>query len=549
MDTNGSIRNWTRLLRSVALTAGAALALALPSGAQASPPAPNAQTQPMIDGCQRSPGALLTKQSPEWAYVYNTPPSQPAPPPQWVSGVVSSGNPEFQAVHTAGGDLPQGHEAFDFNVNIAPDPAYTFLLGSANYAGSGEETGRLHTEWEDTVVPKFAWPEPGNRIMEKGSWIWDCGHWGTPTNVFSPDYWLPKEGQPCPGPILPDPSQCVITGERTEFHPYRVLWTQREPSPRSPTGENEGDIFASTDQTLAGVESDCAHEHPAPQSPDPVHPFLYGPDYTLCLATRPQWQDVSGSYSFLLPAPPKPSADAKLTFRAVNQGSVNAPAPKLVKEGNGVRVTFSLHSSPGQSTVMAYEIFAGWKQLRPSTPPTHLRVTFDRLEIHRAQDPGCSGGIPVPGCDLESTRPNQVTTPPGDWNLFWDVNGIWGQWAPGNGEFLTTDGQTLLPSSQLKPVDLYVPQGKGWRLYVHGRECDLNALDPTNPFSDCPSNEEAADDNDVQGEILDTYPSALGSLGTHRSNAATASNDPTSTCPDANAEGCYSLTYTVSVAP
>jgi hypothetical protein len=126
------------------------------------------------------------------------------------------------------------------------------------------------------------------------------------------------------------------------------------------------------------------------------------------------------------------------------------------------------------------------------------------------------------------------------------VNGIWGQWAPGNGEFLTTDGQTLTPSPQLKPVDLYVAPGRGWRLYVHGRECDLNALDPANPFADCPTNQELADDNDVQGEIVDSYASAQASVGIHRSNAATASNDPTSTCPDANAAGCYSLTYTVA---
>jgi hypothetical protein len=508
--------------------------------ALAAPPAPDAQTQPLADGCQRNPGALLTKQSPEWAYVYNTPPSEPPPQPQWVHGVVSSGNPAFQAVHTAGGDLPQSHEAYDFNVNILPDPDYQFLLGSANYAGNGEETGRLHTEWEDLVVPKFAWPEPGDRIAERGSWVWDCGHWGTPTNVFSPDYWLPKEGQPCPGPVLPDPRQCQITGERTEFHPYRALWVERKPSPRSPQGDNEGDIFVSTDQTVAGVEADCAHTHPAP----PGSP-IYGPDYTACLETEPQWQDVSGNYSFLVPAPPKPSPDSRLTYRAIDQGSsASAPRPTLTREGDAVRVTFSLHSQRDRDLTMAYGVLVGWRKPAPA-PPTHLRITFNRLEIHRAQDPGCSGGAPIPGCELESTRANQATTPPGDWNLYWDVSGIWGQWAPGNGEFLTTDGEVLQPSPLLAPVDLYVPPGQGWRLYVHGRECDLNALDPANPFADCPTNEEAADDNDVQGEILDTYPSVQASLGVHRSNAATASNDPTSTCPDANAEGCYSLTYTV----
>ena len=30
-----------------------------------------------------------------------------------------------------------------------------------------------------------------------GNWVWDCGHWGVPTEIFSPDYVLPKDGQPC----------------------------------------------------------------------------------------------------------------------------------------------------------------------------------------------------------------------------------------------------------------------------------------------------------------------------------------------------------------
>jgi hypothetical protein len=98
-----------------------------------------------------------------------------------------------------------------------------------------------------------------------------------------------------------------------------------------------------------------------------------------------------------------------------------------------------------------------------------------------------------------------------------------------------------------------VPPGKGWRLYVHGRECDLGGVNPARPLADCPTDKELSDGNDVQGMILDSYPSAAASLGTHRSNALTAHSDPTSTCPDnvngtnPNPQGCYSLTYTVTV--
>ena len=243
----------------------------------------------------------------------------------------------------------------------------------------------------------------------------------------------------------------------------------------------------------------------------------------------------------------KPSADATLTYRAVDEGSVDAPPPTLTQEGDAVRVSFHLDSTANQRVVMAYRFFVGWDSLALPDVPTHLRVTFDQLDIHRAMDPGCSLTAPVPNCKAESTRTNQGTTAPGDWNLYWDVNGIWGQWPPG--ELLTNDGDTL---NGTQSVDLYVPPGKGWRLFVHGRECDLNGVDPSRPLADCPTNTELADDNDVPGMILDSYPSAEASLGTHTSDAQTKQSDPTSTCPydvsgtNPNPNGCYSLTYTVT---
>jgi hypothetical protein len=526
-------------------------ALAAPAAGQ-SAPSPDPLSQSLADGCQRNATALIAAQTPEWVYVYNTPPNQPPPAPRWVTGTVSSQNPAFQAVHTSGADFAFGHDAYDFNLNLIPDAQYAYLMaGSAtaktgNFPGNGEETARLHTEWEDLTVIKSAWPEPGDRVTQRGSWVWDCGHWGTPTNIFSPDYDLPHEGQPCPllpgAPLISDPSQCAITGERTEFHPYRALWVQRAQSPSSPFGENQGELFVSTHKTRAGKTADCAHRFPPPPSVVLPNPSFYGADFRSCVDTDSNWQDVSGVYSFFLPAPPQPSPQAKLTFRAINQGSVGAPAPSLSADGNGVRVTFHLSSQPNQRLVMAYTIFAGWNVVPASALPAHLRISLDKLEIHRAMDPGCARDARVPGCDQESTRGNQATTAPGDWNIFWDVNGIWGQWAPGNGEFLTHDGDVLNGD---RSIDLYVPPGKGWRLFVHGRECDINAVDPTRPLADCPTNSEAADNNDVQGLILVHAGSGGSYLGTHRVNALTKKADPTSTCPDENAEGCYSLTYTV----
>ncbi len=544
-------------------TVGVLVSPVTPAAVADNPPAPDptgAEAQSLKDGCQRDPAALIAQQTPEWAYVYNTPQDQPPPPPRWVSGVLDSYDHRFAPVHTSGGDFAFGHDTYDFNYNLIPDPEYTFLLaghgpaGASNatgsYAGRGEGTARLHTEWEDLTVPKFAWAEPGDRVTMLGSWVWDCGHWGTPTNVFSPDYGLPRVGQPCPllpgAPVITDPSQCKITGEDTEFHPYRAVFVERQqqpdsyfypypdPSengvnpykalgdnPNSLLGENEGDIFVSTDKTRAGKLEDCAHKFPPPPSVVLPNPAFYPATFKACVETEPNWQDVSGHYSFFLPAPPRPTRDARLVFRAVKRASVNAPAPRLKAEGNGVRVKFDLHSTPNRRLVMGYTIFAGWSLVPVSALPDHLRVTLDRLVIHRAMDPGCSGGAPIPGCKAESTRQNQATTAPGDWNLYWDVNGIWGRWLDRmhrpEGELLVRDGQVLHTES----ADLYVPPGKGWRLFVHGRECDINVADPTRPMRDCPSNRELADGNDVIGSGVFTFASAASSLGAHWLNGPT----------------------------
>jgi hypothetical protein len=454
---------------------------------------------------------------------------------------VNSYSPRYAAAHPSGGDLPTSHNAYDFNVNILPDAQYRYLLGGSaatgtgNYAGTGEETARLHTEWEDLTLPRFGWPQAGDRVLERGSWVWDCGHWGTAVSVFSPTY----EAQ-CGDGRLGSPA-CPFTGERTEFHPYRVLWDQRRNSPRSPYAENQADLFISTDQTPAGQIADCAHKHPPP----PGSTQTYRPDYVACLQSSPAWQDVTGHYSFFLPAPPRLGSTATLRFRAVNHGSVAAPQPRLVAQPNGVRVVLDVHSRPHHRVVVAYTFYVGWTNVPAAALPTHLRVRIARLVVHRAMDPGCSAGIPLPQCSLESTNHNQLTTPPGEWDLYLDANGIWTSWAPGAGEFQPTDGQVF---SSTQTIDLYIPRGQGWTFYAQGRECDLGGLRPLHPMGDCPTDtKEIATDNDVPGQIVNTYPSAGASVGTHTSDAQTAAADPTSTCPPTNPHGCYTLTYTVTI--
>src|SRR4051794_17367403 len=121
------------LARRAAVVVAAIAVLAPASALATTDVQPNSQTQPLADGCQRSPAGLLTFTSPEWVYVYRE------REPRVVEGTAVS-------THTAGGDLPQGHDWYDLNSNINVDPAYAFLLGTGNFAGNGEETGRLHVE-------------------------------------------------------------------------------------------------------------------------------------------------------------------------------------------------------------------------------------------------------------------------------------------------------------------------------------------------------------------------------------------------------------------
>jgi hypothetical protein len=475
---------------------------------------PDPAVQAGLDGCTRHPVGQLTRLEPEWVYVGDkgAPAAGPPPAARWASGIVSSGGSAELASHPTGVDLPVTHDSYDFTFNLRVDPAYAFLLGGERQAGTGnfegndEERARLHLERESRAFPLFAWPEGGDRVSVLGNWIWDCGHWQ-------------------PG------------GERTEFHPFRVLWLQRNPlgavggaSPRSPFGESEGDLFASTVATPAGISADCAHQTKGDQAA-----------FKACLLSAPNWQDVSGRYQLQLSAPPKPSPGAKLTVRIVDAGSSPGVPPLQVRrEAHGVSVSVQLASTPGQRLLLAKEVFVGWTPLPASSLPEHLRLSFHSLLIRRAMDPGCQQA----GCTTpETTNTDQISQPPGEWNLYWDVAGIWNQWQP---IVLRVHDGELVPVRQ--SVDFYLARNAPWRVLLTGRECDFGALSFSNPQQPpwpCPPSNEfgSAAGDDVPGTIYNTYPTPTAGLGTHHANAQLTG----STCPPINRHGCYAVTYNVQL--
>ncbi len=262
--------------------------------------------------------------------------------------------PAPQALAGVVGSVSPGAE---LDIGVTPDSASSFLLA----AGASS----LVVARDAASFPAFAWPEPGDRVQLSGSWVWNCTKWKP-------------------------------AGERTELDPFRSLWVQRSLAAESPWGETEGDLFVSTDSTQAGVAADCALQ----------------PDYASCLPSQVQWHDVSGLYSFVLPAPPKPPGAGKLFARIVDRGG---PAPTVTLRNGAATVTMRLASAPGVPLVVAKQVFLGWTKVPATELPQHLHISF-----RSPLDPSTC-----------------------------DVAGSWGT------------------CSASRATDVYLPRGTPWRLAVY----------------------------------------------------------------------------------
>jgi hypothetical protein len=485
----------TILLASVPLAAiGVAAALA----------GPDPISQPVQDGCARDRGAIFTHDVPNWAYVNDRdyPANGPLPPLQWAHGVAQSAYDPERAAHPAGVDDPFTHTSYDFVFNPKVDPQDEGLLGGSrsagtgNYAGKDEETGRLHTERESGTFPSFAWPDRGDRVAMRGAWVWDCDHAG-------------------------------LTGERTEIHPLNAIFVQRSPSPNSPYGDTEGDVFVTSASTPADRQAECAHKTKGDRTA-----------FKSCVATSGGSIDVGGSYEFSLKAPPRPSKTAKLAYRIVDRGSANAPELRVAPKAAGVSIAFDLAS--GTDVKVAKQVFVGWRPMPASKLPVHLRADFRELLVRRAMDPGCPLDNPKCKYRNETTRVGQYSASPGEWSVYTDAGGVWSQW----GLLRPHDGQRI---KTRRKVDFYVARGAPWRLFVQTRECDFgsvgNAYSPNQTVWPCPHANELGNPigDDEPGILVDHFRSPATGLGTHHSDSRLDG----STCPPSNKHGCYALTYSV----
>ena len=442
---------------------------------------------------------MLFLRSPEWVYVYRDPSIRVA------EGVT-------RVTHAAKDDAPGEHQWYDFNSNLVPDRAYGYLRGGSQAAGTnnfapedtgsrGEEFRRLHYEWESGTLPFFAWPSDGDRVKLWGSWIWDCGHWTTGGR---------------------------ITGERSELHPLNGIAVTRRAPFRTRGRESQTDVFISNDGNLAHAVEECARTH------QPISSDSFGPDLRTCIQTPAnQRQPLARSYSFFVPAPPKPSRDARLTYRIARMVPGSAASERVRVRGNGLSVTVSLRG--GGTRRYGKSFFVGWTG-RQRSAPTRLRLTLGSLLVNHA-DPLPSG-----------------STAPGLWNLYLDVNGYWkllNDWAPALNS--VRDDQRVRLN---RTITLLVPRGSGLSLLVQGRECDepsqqIVAGELVPIVRPCPVNrEEFQIANDDPGTILDKYRSARAAVGTHTSRSRATvfgfpGSGPISFGDGKQGNDVYRLTYTV----
>jgi hypothetical protein len=486
------------------------------SSAAPHPKRPTNRDQSLRDGCQRPSFVnIILVNSPEWVYVNKDPRIRVA------SGIT-------RVPHPTPVDQPGTHNWYDFNANLVPDKASQYLVAGSRAAGTnnygrgadssggeseGEEFARLHYEWEEQTLPKFAWPQDGDHTTIWGSWIWDCGHW--------------TQGN-------------TITGERTEFHPLNGIVVNRAASWQARAGEAESDAYISTDGTYAHSAEECARKgHKQSDG-------TYGKSYFKCVRHHANLrQPVARSYSFFVPAPRRPSGANKLAFRTVSTARSGRVSERVRRAGNGLRVTVT----PKSRRTVRYgkEFFVRW--VNRSQPTTRLRVTFQDLLVKRANPSGQDAPDDTGG--------------QGQWNMYFELNGFWklvNEWSP---TLANVHDNTTIHLN--RSVVVNVPRGHGVELFAMGRECDqpsglfIPAFGHFAPTTHpCPTNPKATEinghPNDDPGSILDRYASASAAVGTHTTKSAGDVDFPHSGPINFSAGGphaqegddAYELTYTVS---
>ena len=477
-------RSWTRLAAPALVFALVGLTAA---PTLAAPPAqsPDSNQQPLTDGCQRSDAMQLTVTSPEWVYVNRADVLQ-----HRLAGDATAGRQTVEGTvddtHPAGDDLYINHDYNDLDIGVKPNPAYAGLAATGN-------GGDLGLEWEEALVPQWAWPQVGDGIKASGSWIWDCGHWGNgPADETGLSELLPYD----PEETLKDlANPGTIRGEQTELHPLYELATFRKDAAGFLTGVHGArdlqhlDVWISGDGGPALASEECS---------------LYGvPNGSAFSPACNRYRDVGGTYTYTMNLGPAPAAGSRIVVDPVEvhpetDAALRSVPVKVTTDPavGTATVSFTLpHGTPPER--YGISVFAGWSKAPRAV--AHV-VTLKSITVNATLDGPTEPNI-NPVTSPTSQQGNQVlheqTPDPGEWVMFAQVNGHWWQLPPSMMSAVTAGTTYQLDHTW----QIWLPAGVAPTIYVSGRECDIPLIncaldqygapprDPASPFSEAGFND------------------------------------------------------------
>ena len=437
-----------------------------------------------------------------------------------------------------GGDAPMTHTSADLNASLELDPSDAWRAASGNVA---HEDGFLELEWESAMVPDWAWPGDGDRVVALGRWIFDCGHPGEQPGHCS------VTGQTA---CILD-SDCV-TGETcigahfnysSEIHPPYAMAVMRQGRGAdvgggAPALATRTDVYISRNGGPAGDR--CMLEHQ-----DRVTDLIFSRDcYPLSQPIAPL---NSRDFQFDIPLPAPPSAGAHAAWRVMDRpadGGVPAPID-ITPAGDHLAVTVHLTAQPAPTGYSA-TILAGWDG--SSAPLTHLKVTVSGLVIKNALKPVVAVGRPAPG-----------------WRMQVAANGEWQKL----GGLENVVAALTVP--QYVVFEQWLPAGQSLHLFANGTSAscidtmmgqaimtDIAELGDLSGFGDCLLSVNAS-----PGDIDVTYDGPDYGAGVHetpavRSQGGVCGNSQTPCLSSVDCNGgqscnpngsAFSLQYTIEKLP
>jgi hypothetical protein len=337
------------------------------------------------------------------------------------------------------------------------------------FAGNSVEKGRIEVEIERAAYPSWALPVAGDWVHVEGAYIFDCGHWsnGYHTEIHPPRLTLTLrgEGYDVSRPPLPStlPQACVSDDTKlTQLH-QEVADLQEElqhassvadkqelireikelvrqvqdqqgvlkgcidshgglaPHPGAaapgwadmlpeasalPVSVMRADLFGSSDGGGARQQETCFTRLRDPERPE----FGLDPSYGCTEPGAPKWYQclACGDYTVFVPAPPKPSTNARLVVRQLDDRplpdgmqrvtpwtELRTDPTDATRPGALIHLdlrTRGYREPPNHRYGVGSTILLGWAS-PVGRPWRHLRVILDRFQVTNPLD----GGAPFLG--------------------------------------------------------------------------------------------------------------------------------------------------------